>query len=135
MHSLIHLNCLVGHETSRRITHKRVFFSGEGRFRLEGRAKEFSGPSKSQEDAALYNMMCCHSKLGEVDSAIICLEALLESGFENYEALRNDVDLQALRSADSRFESTIKKFDSMPGKLSKMLQDRNRASAKKPWLI
>ena len=81
----------------------------------------------------MYNMVCCYSKLKEFDSAIICLEELLTSGFKDYDALRGDEDLKDLRSADQRFEEMINRFDSMTTKVMKLFQ--KEAKPTKPWLI
>lgn len=81
----------------------------------------------------MYNMICCYSKLEEFDSALTCLEELLSSGFEDYDALRSDADLEQLRSVDGRFEETLQKFDSMPAKVLKLFQKQRKPN--KPWLI
>ena len=39
-----------------------------------------SCPSDAEEIAALYNMACAYSQLGERAAAITCLEAVLENG-------------------------------------------------------
>jgi len=106
--------------------------SGQGRFRVAGRAKEYSGPSKEEEFAAMYNIVCCYSKQGEFESAFVCLEELLESGFDNFESLKTDSDLSSLRS-DRRFGPMLEKFSSMPQRVMRLFQSDNKP--KKPWLI
>lgn len=39
-----------------------------------------SCPSDAEENACLYNMACCYCKLGQVDAAFTCIEAVLENG-------------------------------------------------------
>jgi hypothetical protein len=46
-------------------------------------------PSEQEEEAALYNMVCCYSKLGELDSGLAVLRGLLELPcFHNFDILR-----------------------------------------------
>jgi tetratricopeptide (TPR) repeat protein len=71
---------------------------GSGLMRMAGSPREISCASPGEENSALYNMACCWSRLGEMASGITCLEALLDNGFEDYQALRKDPDLAALRS-------------------------------------
>ena len=108
------------------------WLSGEGRFRYAGQATEFSGPSQSEEHAALYNIVCCYGKLGEMDSAMTCLEALLDLEFEDFETLRSDPDLAEVRT-DRRFEETIQKFNSLSKRVTKIFKRKPRAD--KPWLL
>lgn len=106
---------------------------GNGRFRFAGRAKEFSGPDESEEQSALYNMVCCYSKMGEYESALTCLEGLLEIGFDDFEALRKDPDLKELRSKDARLENLLAKSKSLPNKFFKMFQKDSNPN--KPWFL
>lgn len=81
----------------------------------------------------MYNMICCYSKLQEFDSAFICMEELLTSGFKNFDALRGDADLTELRSVDRRFEDMLNRFDSMPSKLMNLFQKEDKPN--KPWFL
>lgn len=64
-----------------------------------GSPREYACPSEQEEMSALYNMACCYSKMQEMDSGIACIRGLLEVGFDDFETLRNDADLQYLRSS------------------------------------
>lgn len=46
-------------------------------------------PSEEEEEAALYNLACCYSKLGELDSGLAVLRGLLELPcFHDFDVLR-----------------------------------------------
>ena len=68
--------------------------------------------------------------MNEVESGLTCLTGLLESGFEDFDTLRTDVDLAGLRSA-SEFDALISKFDSLA---SRVLGRKKRKTDKKNWL-
>lgn len=46
-----------------------------------------SCPSDAEENACLYNMACCYCKLGQVDAAFTCIEAVLENGKQSQHLL------------------------------------------------
>lgn len=48
-----------------------------------------ASPSEEEEEAALYNLACCYSKLGELDSGLAVLRGLLELPcFHDFDVLR-----------------------------------------------
>jgi hypothetical protein len=65
-----------------------------------GTVREISCPSDGEEQAALYNMACSYARLGQRQAALTCLEAVLESGFSDFESIRSDADLDALRGRE-----------------------------------
>lgn len=73
---------------------------GNGAYRLSGSIREFSCPSDAEEQACLYNMACCYCGLGKRPAALACLEGIIEQGFNDYETIRNDPDLQSLRGPE-----------------------------------
>lgn len=51
-----------------------------------------ASPSEEEEEAALYNLACCYSKLGELDSGLAVLRGLLELPcFHDFDTLRWDL--------------------------------------------
>ena len=46
----------------------------------------------------MYNMACSYARLNQQDAALTCIEAVLESGFQDIDALRSDPDLNGLRA-------------------------------------
>ena len=65
-----------------------------------GTVREISCPSDGEEQAALYNMACSYARLSQAEAALTCLEAVLESGFTDIGALRQDPDLESLRGRE-----------------------------------
>ena len=47
--------------------------------------------------AALYNLACAYIALGQMEAAFASLEGAIESGFSDFDTLRNDPDLVALK--------------------------------------
>lgn len=74
-----------------------------------GTIHEMSCPSDGEEQAALYNMACAYAQLKQSEAALTCLEAVLESGFEDIAGLRADPDLEPIRGA--QFDSLVSKCD------------------------
>lgn len=74
---------------------------------VAGTVREISCPSDGEEQAALYNMACAYAQLRQTESALTCLEAVLETGFEDMQGLRSDPDLQPCHGA--QFESLMSK--------------------------
>ena len=68
--------------------------------RMSGSVREYSCPSDGEESAALYNMACAYAVLGEKPAALTVLEALLDAGFDQYDAVRQDPDLAPLRGPE-----------------------------------
>lgn len=56
--------------------------------------------SEGEEQAALYNMACAYAALRQRDSALTCLEGAFEAGLSDYEAVRSDPDLDAVRGPE-----------------------------------
>ena len=94
--------------------------------------KEYACPSDGEEQAALYNMACCYARLKEVESGLLCLKGLLESGFVDYDTLRTDQDLEGLR-ASSEFEAVLGKYDTIASKLLGR-KKRKTGEKEKNWL-
>lgn len=42
-------------------------------------------------------MACCYAQLGQAAAALTCLEAVLETGFDQYSTIRTDPDLAPVR--------------------------------------
>lgn len=76
-----------------------------------GTIHEMSCPSDGEEQAALYNMACAYAQLNQSEAALTCLEAVLESGFEDIAGLRADPDLEPIRGA--QFDNLISKYVTM----------------------
>lgn len=55
-------------------------------------------------------MACCYSQLQETESGLACIRGLLEDGFDEFETILADPDLQFLRSCPE-FEPLMKRFD------------------------
>lgn len=70
---------------------------GAGVMRMASSPKEYSCPSEGEENAALFNMACAWSQIGENASAMTCVEALLDNNFDDFNALRIDPDLSSLQ--------------------------------------
>jgi len=70
--------------------------------------------SAGERQAALYNIACCHSQLGDLDAALKAMAQCLQAGYEGFEELRSDPDLAALRS-DPRFAELLARFEPRGG--------------------
>jgi len=87
-----------------------------------GRYEEASGLLKRRleqvpgDHRVLYNLACCHSRLGEVDEAARTLREAWKAGFRDLDLVRSDEDLEALRG-------------SAPGR--KLLEDLEREEARR----
>ncbi|EIE19738.1 hypothetical protein COCSUDRAFT_54599, partial [Coccomyxa subellipsoidea C-169] len=66
--------------------------------------------SNGEKQAALYNIACCQSRLGKTEPGLMALAGALEAGYEDYQQMREDPDLEAVRE-DKRFEMLIGKFN------------------------
>ncbi|CAL5224279.1 g6941 [Coccomyxa viridis] len=65
--------------------------------------------SNGEKQAALYNIACCHSRMGNLQDGLLALKGCLEAGYEDYQQIREDPDLEGIRG-DSRFQSLISKY-------------------------
>ncbi|KAI7843557.1 hypothetical protein COHA_002799 [Chlorella ohadii] len=66
--------------------------------------------STGELTAALYNIACCRSRLGDIDNGLVALAGCVEQGYRDFYQLRSDPDLEALR-ADERFEGLLRRFE------------------------
>ena len=60
-----------------------------------------------EEPTFYYNLACSYSLLGEVEAAFTALAKAIQLGYQNFEHLQNDSDLDNLRK-DHRFLSLLK---------------------------
>lgn len=58
---------------------------------------------------AFYNLACSYSKLGRVDDALAALEGALKAGYDDWEWMMVDGDLEAIRG-DDRFKGLYKTY-------------------------
>lgn len=68
-----------------------------------------SCPSDAEESAALYNMACAYAQQGQGASALTCIEAILENGFNDFKTLRTDPDLAPARGP--AFDALVGRYD------------------------
>ncbi|KAK9808672.1 hypothetical protein WJX72_001735 [[Myrmecia] bisecta] len=66
--------------------------------------------SDGEKMAALYNIACCHSRLGNMRTGLVALAGCLELGYTDGAQLRSDPDLEFLRT-DEKFEGLLARFD------------------------
>jgi tetratricopeptide (TPR) repeat protein len=59
-----------------------------------------------REDVSLYNAACGHARMGDTGQAISLIERALEAGFDNFELLYEDSDLDPIRR-DASFQSMM----------------------------
>lgn len=112
---------------------------GNAAYRLSGSIREFSCPSDAEENACLYNLACCYCALGKRQAAITCIEGIVENGFDDYDTIRNDPDLQLLRGPELETLLIKGQMAKLPGLSSifgrkdngTMTSDPNK---KKSWL-
>mmetsp|Transcript_9783 Transcript_9783/g.24908 ORF Transcript_9783/g.24908 Transcript_9783/m.24908 type:complete len:215 (+) Transcript_9783:125-769(+) len=84
-----------------KVVKEQVPGTGTKRFRDKPPA-----PSEGEKMAALYNIACCQSKMGDMDTALAAFAGALEKGFEDIATARSDPDLAQLRE-DERFEGLL----------------------------
>ncbi len=60
-----------------------------------------------KEPTFYYNLACSHSLLGQIDFALEALEKAFELGYQNFDHLMKDPDLENLRK-DYRFRQLLK---------------------------
>lgn len=66
-------------------------------------------PSTGEKMAALYNIACCQSQLGDIETSLAAFAGALENGFQDVETARSDPDLAKVRE-DPRFEGLLARF-------------------------
>ena len=71
-----------------------------------GRAREMD----PEEPSILYNVACVYSLLGQVDTALDCLEEAVAHGFSDRQWLMHDSDFDALRN-NPRFQALLKRME------------------------
>lgn len=57
-----------------------------------------------------YNIACCYSTLGQVDNGLEAIDAAMACGFEDFDKVRSDPNLENLRKSE-KFSSVINKYD------------------------
>eukprot|EP00227_Mantoniella_beaufortii_P022135 CAMPEP_0197579752 /NCGR_PEP_ID=MMETSP1326-20131121/3691_1 /TAXON_ID=1155430 /ORGANISM="Genus nov. species nov., Strain RCC2288" /LENGTH=188 /DNA_ID=CAMNT_0043143301 /DNA_START=46 /DNA_END=608 /DNA_ORIENTATION=- len=99
--------------------------SGSGTRRDRSKPAELS---TGERQAIFYNLMACHSKLGNVERSLEAMEATLRAGYgsaslygfgkaaEDYDRLMADPDLVALRE-DAKFKQVIGQYKIEPSEL------------------
>lgn len=65
--------------------------------------------SEGERQAALFNIACCYSRLGQAREGLAALAGCLEAGYQDGDQLRADPDLAFLRE-DERFEGLLQCF-------------------------
>ncbi|GAB4815855.1 hypothetical protein N2152v2_002901 [Parachlorella kessleri] len=58
-----------------------------------------------------YNIACCFAALKQVDNGLEALNASLAAGFEDFDKVRKDPNLNNLRADKARFNAVIDKYD------------------------
>jgi tetratricopeptide (TPR) repeat protein len=61
------------------------------------------------DDVAHYNLACSYSVLGFVDAGLTALRRAIELGYDEFEYMNEDRDLETLRK-DARFQEMIEEF-------------------------
>ena len=65
---------------------------------------------RPSDPLARYNLACSFSLVGKVDSALRTLRKAVELGYNDFRYMREDHDLDALRS-DPRFRQMLREFE------------------------
>lgn len=68
---------------------------------------------RSQDCIARYNLACTLSMLGDLDAAILALEAAFEIGYSDIPHLESDTDMEPLRQL-AGYARILEKYDSVP---------------------
>lgn len=63
---------------------------------------------RERDPVVYYNLACSYSLLGRIDEALSSLKRAIELGYEDFNYLRRDPDLENLKE-DKRFQSLLKK--------------------------
>lgn len=101
-------------EEAQRYFERALELPGTGIKRFRDKPPQISDGEKM---AALYNIACCQSQLGQpenIQNGLIALAGCLESGYDNFNQLRSDPDLENLRK-DTKFEGLLKRFEKSKG--------------------
>lgn len=64
--------------------------------------------------AAHYNMACAYAQLGQPQDSIQALETAFQSGFDNFATVRDDPDLDPVKS-EKEFQKLMEKYESKKG--------------------
>jgi len=78
-------------------------------------SETFMRLSNSELQSAYYNMACCNSRLGRIDEAVVNLEKAFQNGFERYETVRGDPDLDPIKQS-REYEKLMETYDGDGGK-------------------
>ncbi|KAL4514289.1 hypothetical protein Ndes2526A_g04008 [Nannochloris sp. 'desiccata'] len=73
--------------------------------------------SDGERIACMFNLACCQSRLGEeenIQNGLMAIAGCLEAGYDNWQQLRSDPDLENLRKSE-KFEGLMKKFERKTG--------------------
>ena len=94
----------------------------EGRGRHCGTAHrdQPSEASDAERISTLYNSACCYSKLGRQMEGLDALADAFELGFDDFQQVRRDPDLEALRD-HAAFQGLLARFEKPSGLLSSFL--------------
>ena len=71
--------------------------------------------SDGEKISAYYNIACCLSQTGNTHDGLLALLEALQMGYEDFQQIRSDPDLEALRS-DPKFEPLIGRFQKVTRK-------------------
>lgn len=78
-----------------------------------------AGPSLGYADASVslneqiaihYNCACCYARLDDTQSGLVSLVRAMEAGYDDYDNIKTDADIQPLRD-DARFAGILAKFE------------------------
>jgi hypothetical protein len=73
--------------------------------------------SDGERIACMFNLACCQARLGEeenIENGLMAIAGCLEAGYNDWQQLRTDPDLENLRK-DERFEGLMQKFERKSG--------------------
>lgn len=70
--------------------------------------------SDGEKMAALFNIACCHSRLGEAEPALKAFSQCLELGYADFDQIKADADLATMRS-DPRFAELMQRYEPKGG--------------------
>lgn len=95
----------------------------------------FNVPSEEEENSAMYNMACCYAQKGQTQSALTCLEFILENNFSQFETVRTDPDLAPIQG--QALNALLGKYDNVVASIKrKFSQPKDESSdGNKPWLM
>mmetsp|Transcript_5185 Transcript_5185/g.10601 ORF Transcript_5185/g.10601 Transcript_5185/m.10601 type:complete len:237 (-) Transcript_5185:167-877(-) len=116
------------------VTAKSLYRQGERMQALKLMEQvDLQSASAEEQKALLYNMGCCHTAFGDIESAQVNLRAAINLGLDFEDALQNPeyIKMEAaaqLRIQLKRFAKSVKVKDKGPlkGKASRPMNDPNR---------